>query len=233
MTAAAALDLAFDIEVAGTAWEEIDEPTRAYLLDRARDDAEREAVPERTALFPGLGKVVAIGLWDVAADRGSLLLEGAPTAGFAPFERVPGAVVQRGSEADLLRAFWARVAPNGAVRTRLISFHGRAYDLPMLGIRSAMAGIKPSLAFDRRAEPRDGHVDLVDVLTFGGALRERYRLDYWCRRFGVESPKSGLDGSQVARAYRDGGIEDIGAYCLRDARATAALYRRLAGTLLD
>jgi predicted PolB exonuclease-like 3'-5' exonuclease len=70
------------------------------------------------------------------------------------------------------------------------------------------------------------------VLTFQGTTRENYKLDYWCRRFDIESPKGGIDGSQVGRAYRDGRIEDIGEYCLRDVRATAALYRKLENTLL-
>ena len=59
-----------------------------------------------------------------------------------------------------------------------------------------------------------------------------YSLDYWCRRFDVESPKGSIDGSQVARAYRDGRIDDIGEYCLRDVRATAELYAKLASTVL-
>ena len=70
------------------------------------------------------------------------------------------------------------------------------------------------------------------MLQFQGAVRDRYSLDYWCRRFDVESPKGSIDGSQVARAYRAGRIEDIGEYCLRDVRATAELFRRLEGTLL-
>ncbi|MEZ6020567.1 MAG: hypothetical protein R3F17_10835 [Planctomycetota bacterium] len=42
-----------------------------------------------------------------------------------------------------------------------------------------------------------------------------------------------IDGTaEVGRAYRDGRIEDIGEYCLRDVRATGQLYRRLADTLL-
>ena len=76
------------------------------------------------------------------------------------------------------------------------------------------------------------HCDLFDVFTFMGAARNRYSLDYWCRRFDVESPKGSLDGSQIARAYRDGRIEEIGEYCLRDVRATAELYRRVEPTLL-
>src|SRR5262245_50201167 len=68
--------ITFDIEVAGFPWEEIDEITRGYLLGRARTPEDREAVPERTALNLGLGKVIAIGLWLVEEDRGMFLLEG-------------------------------------------------------------------------------------------------------------------------------------------------------------
>jgi predicted PolB exonuclease-like 3'-5' exonuclease len=76
------------------------------------------------------------------------------------------------------------------------------------------------------------HCDLADVLQFHGATRERYSLDYWCRRFDIESPKGSIDGSQVARAYRSGRIDDIGEYCLRDVRATALLYQKLEPTIL-
>ena len=72
--------IAFDIEVAGFLWEEVDEITRGYLLQRAKDEAQRESVPERTALFPGLGKIVAIGLWNLEQDRGLMLLEGGEEA---------------------------------------------------------------------------------------------------------------------------------------------------------
>ena len=34
-----------------------------YLLNRARKPEERDAMPERLALYPGLGKVIAIGIW--------------------------------------------------------------------------------------------------------------------------------------------------------------------------
>ena len=68
--------------------------------------------------------------------------------------------------------------------------------------------------------------------TPGTRQRAYCRTNDWCRRFDVESPKGSIDGSQVARAYRDGRIEDIGEYCLRDVRATAQLYKKLENTLL-
>lgn len=233
MAADNSMDITFDIEVAGFEWEEIDELTRGYLLERARDEHEKAAVPDRTALFPGLGKVIAIGMWNLQTDQGGLLLEGPPTAGHVPYERMAGCKVWRGPEAELLKEFWRIIGPGGGARKRLISFNGRGYDMPVLGIRSAMLGIRPSRPIETKPWDRDSHLDLMDVLTFGGSVRERFKLDYWCRRFDVESPKTKLDGSQVGRAYREKKIEDIGEYCLRDTRATAELFKKLRGTLVD
>ena len=225
--------IVFDIEVAGFKWEEVDESTRGYLLEREKDPARRDAVPERLALYPGLGKVIAIGLWLVEADRGLILLEG-PEAEEQPWEKVPHSKIYRGSEAQILQRFWEIVGPQegGGPLSRLVTFNGRGYDGPVLMVRSAQLEVAPSRQLVPYRYDLSDHCDLFDVLTFQGATRDRYSLDYWCRRFDVESPKGSIDGSQVGRAYRDGRIEDIGEYCLRDVRATGELYRRLATTLL-
>ena len=229
---AAARSIVYDIEVAGLPWEEVDEITRGYLVNRQRSEEDREAVRDRTALFPGLGKVIAIGMWLVEEDRGLLLLEG-DTSPEGPWEKVSHSKIQRGTEEELLRRFWELVAPSrSAPRRRLVTFNGRGYDGPMLMIRSAQLGIAPTRNLVGHRYNLSDHCDLFDVLQFQGAVRDRYSLDYWCRRFDVESPKGGIDGSQVAKAYRAGRIDDIGEYCLRDVRATAELFRRLEGTLL-
>jgi len=220
--------IAFDIEVAGFPWEEVDEITRGYLLARARTPEEREAVSERTALYPGLGKVIAIGLWLVEEQRGMLLLEGETSAPH-DWEKVPHSKIQRGSELELLETFWQLVNRRGL---RLVSYNGRGYDGPMLMIRSAQLGVRPSINLVPYRYDVSGHCDLMEIFTFQGGVRERLNLDYWCRRFDVESPKGSIDGSQVARAYRQGRIDDIGEYCLRDVRATAQLYDRIKDTLL-
>jgi hypothetical protein len=220
--------ISFDIEVAGFPWEEVDEITRGYLLQRARSPEERDAVPERTALMPGLGKVIAIGLWLVEDDRGLLLLEGKANPR-RDWEKVPGSQILRGSEAELLEAFWDILRKN---RGRVVSFNGRGYDGPVLMVRSAQLGVRPTVNLAGYRYDMASHADLMEVFNFQGTTRDNYSLDYWCRRFDIESPKGSIDGSQVGRAYREGRIEDIGEYCLRDVRATAALYRKLEGTLL-
>jgi len=224
--------IAFDIEVAGFRWEEVDEITRGYLLQRAKSEEERASAPERTALYPGLGKVVAIGMWNLEKDRGLCLLEGksdGPGAEAHEWKRVANSDVFRGSEAELLERFWEIVERK---RPCLVSFNGRYYDGPILMIRSAQLGVAPALNLCGNRYNLSSHVDLTEVLSFHGAWREQYKLDYWCRRFDVESPKGSIDGSQIARAYREGRIEEIGEYCLRDARATAQIYQKLADTLL-
>jgi hypothetical protein len=134
----------------------------------------------------------------------------------------------RGSERELLAAFWQKVERYG----RLVSFHGRGYDGPILMIRSAMLGVAPTRNLAGKPWDFGSHCDLMDVLSFQGAWRERYSLEYWCRRFGIESPKVLLDGSQVDRTYKEGKIELIADYCLRDCRATGELYQKLASTLI-
>jgi Predicted 3'-5' exonuclease related to the exonuclease domain of PolB len=223
--------IAFDIEVAGFPWEEVDEITRGYLLNREMDKEKREAVPERTGLYPGLGKIIAIGMWLVAEDRGLILLEG-PHEDTRDWKKVPNAKIFRGDERQILEEFWKLVARSPKGTTRLVSFNGRGYDGPVLTIRSAQLGAKPSRNLLGNRYRIDEHCDISEIFTFMGATRERYSLEYWCRRFDVESPKGSIDGSQISRVYRAGRIDDIGEYCLRDARATAQLYQKLAGTML-
>jgi hypothetical protein len=220
--------ISFDIEVAGFPWDDVDEATRGYLLNRERDPAERDGVPERLALFPGLGKIIAIGMWLVEEDRGMILLEG-DSEPERTWEKVPGSKIFRGTEKEILTKFWELVQKRGS---RLVSYNGRGYDGPMLSIRSAQLGISPSRQLVGYRYDLTVHCDLMEIFSFQGAVRGRFSLDYWCRRFDVESPKGGIDGSQVGRAYRDGRIDDIGEYCLRDVRATAELYRKVETTLL-
>lgn len=220
--------IVFDIEVAGFAWEDVDEPTQDYLQGRERDPKRREAVPERMGLYPGLGNVIAIGLWLVEEERGMILLEG-ESAEEQTWERAPDSKIFRGDESAILKRFWEIVSPR---RSRLVTYNGRGYDGPMLMVRSAQLGIAPSRNLTPYRYDIGDHCDLQDVLGFQGAASGRYSLDYWCRRFGVESPKVSIDGSQVAGAYREGRIDEIGEYCLRDVRATSQLYTKLEPTIL-
>lgn len=220
--------VAFDIEVAGLEWEEVDEATRHYLMERARRKGDREEdVRNRLALVRGLGRVVSIGMWNLDKDQGAVLVHGSGCK-WEDFGEVPGTKVYRGNEREILTEFWKLASTWGTV----ITYNGRGYDGPVLLTRSAMLDISPTRMFSGYRYQVGEHCDLMEVLNFFGAARESFSLDYWCRRFGVESPKGRMDGSMVADKARKGHYDDIAEYCLRDTRATADLFRKIRPTLL-
>lgn len=218
--------VAFDIEVAGLEWEEVDEATRHYLMAR-KNRGNDEDIQNRLALIRGLGRVVSIGMWNLDKDQGAVLVHGSGCK-WEDFGEVPGTKVFRGNERELLTEFWRLAQEWGTV----VTYNGRGYDGPVLLTRSAMLDVKPSRQLAGYRYSVKEHCDLMEVLNFMGAARESYSLDYWCRRFGVESPKGKMDGSMVASKARAGRYDEIAEYCLRDTRATADLFQRLRPTLV-
>ena len=59
-------------------------------------------MPDRTALYPGLGKVIAIGMWNLEQERGLILLEGDEEEPQHEWERVAHSDVYRSNERGLL-----------------------------------------------------------------------------------------------------------------------------------
>jgi len=224
-----AATVAVDIEVVAPEWHELDEATRGYLLERERKSGKpQDEIKTRLALVLGLGHVVAIGIWNLSEQRGAVLLEGEGGEWLPWPNRTDGAYLFRGSEREMLAAFWQRMKGWG----RVVTFHGRGFDGPVLMTRSAILGVAPTRNLAGKRWEQRSHLDLSEIFTFQGAVRDHMSLEYWCRRFGIESPKSTLDGSQVDKTYRAGELERIGDYCLRDARATAELYQRVESTLV-
>jgi len=222
--------VAFDIEVAGVEWEQVDEATRHYLMPREKkrgQATDAESIQHRLALVRGMGRVVSIAMWNLDKDQGAVLVQGSGCV-WEDFAPIPGVKAWRGNEKEMLAEFWRLAKEWGTV----VTYNGRAYDGPVLMVRSAMLDVVPSRQLcGYRYSFRD-HCDLMDLLNFQGATRDSYSLDYWCRRFGVESPKGKMDGSMVADKARSGHYDEIAEYCLRDTQATADLFRRLRGTLV-
>ncbi len=218
-----------DIETVGVPWATLDDVTKEYLQGRASGDAEREAVPRRLGLSPGTGRVIVIGMLNVTANKGGVFVEGR-NKGWC--EGGPdGFMRYDGDERELLTEFWRMIG--GPHAGRIVTYNGRGFDGPFMMLRSAMLGVAPSRNLAGYRYAVTPHCDLAEILTFQGAVRSQFSLDYWCRRFGITSPKEeGLDGSRVQEVYEAGGLDEIVAYCVRDVRATAELYRQLEDTLL-
>lgn len=217
--------LAVDIETVGKDWEEFDEETRKYLMNRGRKDKTEAEVIDKLSLNPGTGRIVAIGMWRPEESKGGVLLEeDSDDKVSEEWESLANReMIYRGSEAEILREFWRYVAQSVG---RLVTYNGRSFDGPFLTLRSALLGVEPSRSFSPYRYSFSRHCDLAEVISFFGARRME-TLDFWCRQAGIESPKKGLDGSKVGEAYENGEIEEIGRYCLEDARATAELFKTL------
>jgi DNA polymerase elongation subunit (family B) len=226
--------LVFDIETSALPLEHFDETQQEYLyreLQKLPEGPERETrrveITRQFNLWPLTAQVVCIGMLNSESLRGQALFiaedfeEDAGEAG--PVEYVPFA-----DEAELLTAFWDVAKHYDSV----VSFNGRGFDVPFIYLRSALLNIPISrknwLGYRFATEP---HCDLAEQFTFynvsgrEGAAK-RFNLDFYCKAFGIESPKAhGVTGMDVSTLMAEGRFRDIAEYCIRDVRATVELYR--------
>lgn len=234
--------LVFDIETAGLPVENFDEAQQEYLFREAEKTTDETARSEKRAeierffsLWPLTAQVVCIAMLNADTSNGQVLFvaddfeDDAQEGG--PVEFVPCV-----DEMELLTAFWD-VAKH---YENVVTFNGRGFDVPFLYLRSALLNVPISrknwLGYRFATEP---HCDLAEQLTFYGVsgrdgAARKFNLDFYCKAFGIQSPKSqGITGMDVPALVQEGRHREIAEYCLRDVRATTLLYRiwrdRLAG----
>jgi predicted PolB exonuclease-like 3'-5' exonuclease len=133
-----------------------------------------------------------------------------------------------GGEAAWLRKFWRRLRGKA-----LVTFHGRAFDLPVLELRSLKLGVPAAGWFShgRHGGP-DEHQDLYELLTNAGTAQAA-PLDLYAKLVGLPG-KEDVAGKDVRGLYAAGARERIAAYCASDVVQTWLLslrFRLLDGTL--
>jgi 3'-5' exonuclease len=226
--------LVFDIETSALELSSFDEAQIEYLFrdcQRHPEGIEREArraeIHQQFNLWPFTARVICIAMLNADSARGQSLFlaeDYEPDEGDAgPVEFVPCM-----DEVELLTAFWdiARHYDN------VVTFNGRSFDVPFIYLRSAILNVpitrKDWLGYRFQTEP---HCDLAEQFTFytvsgrEGAAR-RFNLDFYCKAFGIESPKSqGITGRDMNDLVAQGCFRQIAEYCLRDVRATVLLHK--------
>jgi len=234
--------LVFDIETTALPLENFDEAQQEYLFreadklaDATAKDAKREEIAKFMSLWPFTSQVVCIAMLNAETQRGQTLFVA------EDFEKVeeadaPVKFIPCADETELLAQFWDVAKKYDSV----VTFNGRGFDVPFIYLRSALLNVPISkknwLGYRYATDP---HCDLAEQFTFysvsgrDGAAR-RFNLDFYCKAFGIESPKShGVTGMDVGALLAAGKFRDIAEYCLRDVRATVELYKiwkeRLAG----
>ena len=128
-------------------------------------------------------------------------------------------------ERKLLDEFSGFVERN---RPALVTYNGRAFDLPVIALRSLRHGVAMPWYY-QEGGPRyrysvDDHIDLCDWLADRGATRSG-SLDALAKLIGLPG-KLGMDGSRVEEMYRGGHLDHIQRYCLADVAQTALLFVR-------
>lgn len=210
----------FDIETTAYPLDSFDEEQQEYLMKFAKTDEEKRDAVLKLALTPLTAQVVAVGMLNPDSNQGKVFYQDAGAEpGFSEdglVEFVPG------TEQEVLRSFWETIKRY----SQFITFNGRGFDSPFLMLRSAMLGVKPSRNLLPYRYSASESCDLLEQLTFYGAFR-RFSLDFYCKGFGIRSPKSeGVTGLDVAPMFAEGRCREIAEYCLRDVRATAELFHR-------
>jgi DNA polymerase elongation subunit (family B) len=234
--------LVFDIETSALPLENFDEVQQEYLFREAEKIAEEPARAARRAeihqqfsLWPFTAQVVCVAMLNAETQRGQVLFTAEDYEEPAN-EGGPVAFVPCVDESELLTSFW-EVAKH---YDEIVTFNGRGFDVPFLYLRSAALRVpitkKNWLGYRYATEP---HCDLAEQLTFYGVsgregAARRFNLDFYCKAFGFDSPKShGVTGMAVNTLLAEGKYREIAEYCLRDVRATVQLHQiwkeRLAG----
>lgn len=234
--------LVFDIETSALPLETFDDVQLEYLFRESvkiADDAARAArhaeLQQQLNLYPFTAQIVCIAMLNAETSRGQVLFIAEDFEANAeeggPVEFVPCV-----DEAEILTAFWDVAKHYESIAT----FNGRSFDVPFLYLRSAILSVpisrKDWLGYRYQTDP---HCDLAEQLTFYGVsgrdgAARRFNLDFYCKAFGIDSPKShGVTGMDVNTLLAEGRFREIAEYCLRDVQATVALYQiwrdRLAG----
>lgn len=224
--------LVFDIETVGEAWTDLDISTQEILsrwiqrnvLDKEQRDARMTDLKAGLGLSPVTGKIVAIGLYDIDRKQGAVYYTGVGNEKDSLYGEY---VLKQRSEKEMLIDFW-----DGAKSyDTFVSFNGRSFNVPFLLHRSVVHKIIPtcSLMEHRYLYKQNGvkHVDLLDQLTFYGAMFRKPNLHLFCRAYGIQSPKiGGVYGDDIAELFARKKFRDIALYNTRDVTATVLLYQK-------
>jgi len=215
--------LVFDIEtrVDKDLVKQTYDPEDALTLDQAYDKA-RDKLLERSGqqsdFFP-IPFHIPIAIATLQADENYRI-------------RALGCLgADRFSEIELISRFW-QMFENCQI---LVTFNGRAFDLPVLETRALKYahslpryfGAGPGKSAYRGNRYSDAfHIDLCDFLSNFGAVYRRGSLDLLSRLIGLPG-KYTIAGEDVEYLYRQGRQKEINQYCITDVLQTYFLFLRV------
>ena len=138
---------------------------------------------------------------------------------------------------EMVRLFWQCVGH--FPRSKLVTFNGRGFDMPMLELAAYDYGCSARDYFSNSRNRYNGnHIDLLDWLSNFGAYRMNGGLNNLSKRLhgdnrkrlldDLDGPpgKSGVAGDQVYAMYKAGRVQEINDYCMWDTLDTFFIFLR-------
>ncbi len=177
-----------------------------------------EEVFKRAGIFAEFGKIICIstGMIGLKDNRRMLRLKS----------------FYQHDEKDLLAEFADVITRLCQKRdVELCAHNGREFDFPYISRRLLINGIKLPPVFDTsNKRPWEvKHMDTLELWKFGD-YKHYTSLDLLASVFNLDSPKSDIDGSQVANVYwNEQNIDRIAAYCRNDVITLAQLILKFKG----
>ena len=125
-------------------------------------------------------------------------------------------------------ALRADVKSTDLFETAVCGHNVSAFDLRFLVHRFTVHGVLPPSIIRRAAGAKPWESDKVfDTMVQWAGVGNRVSLEKLCLAFGIESPKTDLDGSKVAAAVAAGRLDDVAKYCAGDVEAVRKVFNRL------
>lgn len=113
---------------------------------------------------------------------------------------------------------------------RLCAHNGKEFDFPYIARRMMVHGLElpQALQIARKKPWEVPHLDTMELWKFGD-YKNYTSLKLLTHTLNIPSPKTDIDGSQVAQVYyRDNNLERIVRYCEQDVLAVAQIILRFA-----
>jgi len=190
---------------------------KASFLSKAGEE-NAEDLYERAGVYAEFGKVICVSLGYLHYQEG--LKEFRMTSVYGDDENE-----LLKETARLLKKF------NKGTDRLLCAHNGKEFDFPYLSRRMLVHGIElPYLLDISGRKPWEvQHLDTMQLWKFGD-YKHYTSLKLLCKLFGIDSPKSDMDGSLVSKVYyEEKDLERISEYCQEDTLAVAQLLLNFVG----
>jgi len=131
----------------------------------------------------------------------------------------------------IVEQFWTGLTAYNRSRqkekVKLVTYNGRAFDLPLLEIAAFRYGCccGPDYFHGSRNRYGGGNLDLLDWQSNFNAARLAGGLNLLSKLLGKPG-KMGISGDQVYRLYQEGRVQEINDYCMFDTLDTYFVFLR-------